>query len=674
MSSIAVGIDFGTSNSAVASFLGDKHQVLPDDNGQRLTPSVVAFGKNNQILIGHDAKNQSFKNPKRTVHSIKRLIGRKIFSSEIEKAQALLPFELVEGEEKNVAVKIDDQIYTPQEITSLILKHMKAIAQARLNTDVKECVITVPAYFNDSQRQATKEACEIAGLEVLRIINEPTAAALAYGFGKGLKENIAVYDLGGGTFDVSILKLQDKVFEVVATAGDTFLGGDDFDDRIMDIIAEDFLKKEGIDLRKIPEALPLLRLNAEKTKRRLSYAERSDLYIPGIFQSESRSLDLQFSLSRDQLKEHAKDLIQRTFSVCDEALNSASMKASDLDAVILVGGPTKMPLIIDAVRSYFGKEPLNDLNPDEVVSIGASIQAQSLKASRAEKKALLLDVTPLDLGVATVDGYISTLIEKNSQIPTSATKVFTTIKDNQQSVDIRVFQGKNRRIEESHLLGEFHLSGFKKMKAGEVDIEVSFSINTDGIVEVSARDPETGASQQISVKLAATMGKEKIKETSEKSKRHQEVRLKNKWKGASKIVAYVSSSSGSGAQYYEGYSMNFDPLADVYKIIPDDGSETEKEIEKKRVCWVAVVEDFANIPRYLKAITEEPQKFKVKPRVQLYRFTLQNGEKVFGQADLPKMREEGFWILPYFEKDDLPGKIFLFSAKIKESVPIQLPN
>lgn len=666
----AVGIDFGTSNSVVASFVEGKAKVLADDKGNNVTPSVVSFGKNKQILVGHDAKTQGIKNPRRTVQSIKRLIGRKIFSSEVKKSQVLLSFDLIEGENQNVAVKVDDEVYTPQEIAAFILAHMKDIAEKATGDSVTDAVITVPAYFNDNQRLATKEAAEIAGLQVLRMINEPTAAALAYGFGKSLDETIVVYDLGGGTFDISILKLKDKVFEVIATAGDTFLGGDDFDDRIIDILAEEFLKKHEVDLRKIPEALPLLRSNAEKTKRRLSYAERSDLYIPSIFKKDGQTLDLHFSLSRDQLKQSTKDLIQRTFKVCDEALGSAKLSVSDVNAVILVGGPTKMPLIADAVQDYFGKKPLNDLNPDEVVAIGAAIQAQSLKTAATEKKALLIDVTPLDLGVATVDGFTETLIDKNSPIPMESSKVFATTVDNQEKVDIRIYQGKNRRVEESHLLGEFSLSGFPKKKAGEVAIKVNFAIDTDGIVNVAAIEEETGVEQKVSVKLSAAMGAQNVQASAEKAKKYQAVKLQDQWKDASKVLLYRCGESRMNSEYLEGYIKNFHPEDPQWTLHSDQKAEKDRVLEKNQIAWTCLINDFANIPRYLKALTEKPEKIGQKPQGQLYEFKLVNGESIYGQADLPKSTATGFWVIPYFPQDKLSGRVYIYNSKIRESIPI----
>jgi len=666
-----VGIDFGTSNSGVSGFINGKNQIIPDSKGNRITPSIVSFGKDKQVVIGSDARSQLLKNPKRTIHSIKRLIGRKFFSSEVQKSKALLPFEIVEDENQNPVLKIDDHTYTPQEVSALILKHMKTVAEEALKVPVKKCVITVPAYFNDAQRQTTKEACEIAGLEVIRMINEPTAAALAYGFGRSKNERVAVYDLGGGTFDISILELRGDVFEVISTAGDTFLGGDDFDDRIIDIMAEDFLKKNNVDLRKIQSALPLLRMNAEKTKRRLSYAERSDVYIPSILQKDGKTLDLHFTLSRDQLKTACMDLIQKTFTVCDEAMNSGRIKPSDLQAIIMVGGPTKMPMIQEAVEVYFGKKALCDLNPDEVVSIGASIQAQAL-VSDVKRKALLLDVTPLDLGVATVGGYVETIVERNSQVPVANTKVFTTIKDNQDHVDIRVFQGKNRREEESLLLGEFHLQGIRKARAGEVAIEVSFGINGDGIVDVQARDKESGAVHQISVKFAATAGQKKVTELTKRNQEHHHVKLKDDWKDAVKIVFASPLGNTAKCSYQEGLIRNFDPFSEKFRMVSEDERREEKEVTAKGLQWLMTVEDFSNVARYVHAFQEKPDAGAKAPEGSFYEFRFKNGEVLYGAASLVGENEIGFWIVPYFKEDKLPGKMFIFAQKLESSLPLRV--
>jgi molecular chaperone DnaK len=667
-----VGIDLGTSNSSVAAFVSGEHQILPDEQGRRLTPSVVSFGKDKKILVGADAKAQIFANPKKTITSIKRLIGRKIFSPEVKKAQALLPYKLVETSDQNVGVDVDDGVYSPQEISAIILKHLKSVASNALKDEAIDAVVTVPAHFNDNQRQATKDACKIAGLNALRIINEPTAAALAYGFGKGLKETVAIYDLGGGTFDISILRLKDQVFEVIATAGDTFLGGDDFDDRIIDLCAEQFLKKANVDLRKIPTALPLLRANAERAKRKLSYAEKTDIYIPGIVQKDGQPVDLQFTLTRDNFFKETQELIQRTFTVCDEALRTANLRPSDLDAVILVGGPTKMSLIYDVVGTYFGKPPLRDLNPDEVVSIGASIQAQALRSAPSEvkskeKNALLLDVTPLDLGIGTVGGYVETVVEANSPIPIRASRLFTTTANDQESVLVRIFQGKHRREEESNLLGEFELTGIRKGKAGAVGIEVFFSINTDGIVEVSARDKETGARQSVKVKLSATLNSEQLQKTSQKINEHKEVQLKNDRSDSTKVI--VCTSSPGGSVYDEGYIRNLDPLAQKFELTQEDTRLKPKEFQRDSVFWLLNLEDFANAPRYLEALATKPAP-KTKGTAQTYLFRLKDGSKIYALCSPPDLRAEGFWAFPCFASDHLPGKIFIFSNKVIESIPV----
>ncbi len=667
-----VGIDLGTSNSCVASLVDGKHQILLDENGNGLTPSVVSFGKDKKFLVGNDAKAQVFSNPKRTISSIKRLIGRKFFSPEVKKAQALLPYTLIEGPDQNVCVEIDQTLYSPQEISGLILKHLRTMASRALHSDVEHVVVTVPAHFNDNQRQATKDACKIAGLEAMRIINEPTAAALAYGFGKGLKETVAIYDLGGGTFDISILKLRDQVFEVISTAGDTFLGGDDFDDRVIDLCAEDFLAKTKIDLRKISGALPLLRTNAERAKRKLSYAEKTDIYIPGIIHENGQPLDLQLTLTREQFYKATEPLIQRTFTVCDEALRLASLKLSDLDAVILVGGPTKMSLVFDVVGSYFGKAPLRDLNPDEVVAIGASIQAHTLAGSQKSgitpvAEALLLDVTPLDLGLSTVGGYVETLVEANTPIPAQASKVFTTTADNQETVLIKIFQGKNRREEESQLLGHFEFSGFKKAKAGSIGIEVFFSINTDGIVEVTAKDQETGIEQKVSVKLSGTLSQESLQKTADKFEDHKQVKVKNELQGALKVV--VCSPSKGGPIFDEGFSRDLDPLAHTIALIPEDGKNVLKKHERKNLCWTMVLEDFSNTPRYLQYLSEIPTSDVSRPGLTLYKIKFKDGGIIYGESTLPDLKSEGFWIQPPSGKEILNGKIFVYTQFIQEMSP-----
>ncbi len=664
-----IGIDLGTSNSAVAAVVDGKHQILPDENGRRLTPSIVSFGKDKQILIGEDAKAQLFSNPFRTIHSIKRLMGRKIYSPEAEKAKALLPYRIVAGPDDNCAIQIDDQLYLPQEVSALILKRMKDIAQLHLGPGIEKAVVTVPAYFNDNQRQATADACRLAGLDAIRMINEPTAAALAYGFGKKLEETVAIYDLGGGTFDISILRLKGQVFEVLATAGDTFLGGDDFDDRIIDLCAEFFLKKTKIDLRTIPQALPLLRIHAEKAKRKLSYAEKTDVYIPAIIKKDETAIDLLMPLSREMLSTACGDLVQRTFSVCDEALRSAGLKASQLNAVILVGGPTKMDVVSNAVGGYFGTPPMKDLNPDEVVALGASIQAVALTApdNQTKAKSLLLDVTPLDLGIATVGGFTENIIEANSPIPIEASRTFTTTTDDQTSVSIKIFQGRNRREEDSVKLGEFEFSGFHAKKAGAVSIEVVFGINTDGIVEVSAKDPETGASHSMKVKMSSTIPTERIKDSQNQVQSHKLVALKSPVKNHHKLVVCVAGSQGFS--FEEGYVERISPEEEVL-VLKSDSGKVSKEIPRNSIVWILNLEDFSNAPRYIQAISSKPGLADAPSPLPIYEFRLKNGSSLFGQAKSPSLKDLGVWIHPYFPRDELNGKVFIFSARVDAASPI----
>lgn len=662
-----IGIDFGTSNSAVAAAVDGNHQVLGDAREEPLTPSIVCFGKDDQILIGNDAKAMLYTQPKRSISSIKRLIGRKSFSGEVKKAKTVLPYEIGEDEEQNIHVVIGDKNYKPEEISALILGHMKHIAEETLKDEVKQAVITVPAYYNDNQRQATKNAAEIAGLEVLRMINEPTAAALAYGFGQGKDETVAIYDLGGGTFDISILRLKDKVFEVISTAGDTFLGGDDFDDVIVDLCANDFQKKFGIDLRTLPQALALLRTHAERAKRKLSYAEKTDIYIPEMLKKQDQTLDFRFSLSRLELRDATHDLIQKSFTVCDEALRGANMKARDLTAVILVGGSTKMSIIQEAVETYFGCSVYKDLNPDEVVAIGASIQASALAGEQApEKKSLLLDVTPLDLGVATVGGYSETVIQQNTPIPTESTRVFTTTKDGQEVVDIKILQGRNRREDESVKLGEFEFSGFEKGRAGEATIEVTFAINTDGIVEVQAKDPVTNAERTVKVKLSATMNDSQIQASSQKLKKQKKIQLKDSKQDLKKVMLALTSQK---PRYEEGFIETFDPKAKVLSLQSEVKNEKAREFKTEEINYALFLEDFNNIPRYLSALHRLPIN-QENSKHQVYEFIFKDGQKIYAQASEIKKNELGFWVLPYFSNALMKGNLYLFNHQLESHSPI----
>ena len=509
MTEIAMGIDLGTSYTCVSVIEDGMPTVVPNEWGERTHASVVSFMEDGRVLVGNDAKKQIITNPENTVYSAKRILGRFFFAEEVRKARSVVPYNIVEGPNNSVRIRVRDMLYSPQEISAIVLKEMRQIVENHTGQEVRKAVITVPAYFNDNQRQATKDAGKIAGLEVLRIINEPTAAALSYGFGQGYQQRVALYDLGGGTFDISILDIGDDVFEVISTAGDTYLGGDDFDDRIMHWLADSFQQQQGVDLRQHKYALQKLKEAAEKAKIGLSEHEVVQIHIPLIHTDESGySLDFSTTLSRAEFNQMVMDLVQRTFKVCDEALQSARMTASDIDCVILVGGPTRLPIIRSSVRHYFQKQPLVDVDPDEVVAMGASIQGHALLD--AQQSTFLLDVTPLTLRLATVGGYTEKIIEKNTPIPIDRTRCFTTATDYQERVRIRVYQGEANRAEENVLLGEFDFSGFRVAARGEVTIEVTFEIDTDGIVNVSARDVETGAQASTNINLNAGLTDEDI--------------------------------------------------------------------------------------------------------------------------------------------------------------------
>jgi molecular chaperone DnaK len=474
----------------------------------------VSFLEDQSVLVGNNAKKNIITNAESTVSSAKRLIGRFYFSDEVKKAQAVMAYAIVEGPNNGVRVRIRGRDYSIPEISALVLKETKAIAETALGREVRKAVVTCPAYFNDNQRQATKDAGRIAGLDVLRIINEPTAAALAYGFGKDIDQRICIYDLGGGTFDVSILEIGKDVFEVISTAGDTYLGGDDFDDRIMAWLADDFLKAHGLDLRQNKYCLQMLKEAGERAKIEVGRDGVADIHVPSICQSpEGKVLDLQQRLVADQFNRMVMDLVQRTFKVCDEALQSAKMTATDIDAVILVGGPTRLPIVRQSVRHYFQREPLTGVDPDEVVALGASIQAAALLdtgAAETGQASYLLDVTPLSLRVATVGGYTEKIIQKNTPIPIEKGKTFTTSRDGQDRVKIRVLQGESNRMEECELLGEFEFSGFRVAQRGEVNIEVTFEIDSNGIVNVSAADPETGKKATTTISLSSGLTEKDI--------------------------------------------------------------------------------------------------------------------------------------------------------------------
>ena len=528
-----IGIDLGTTNSCVAVMEGSNPTVIANSEGGRTTPSMVAFTKDGQRLVGQAAKRQAVTNPKHTVFSIKRFMGRR--PEEVSEESKMVPYEVVPSDDGNtVRVKIEDRLYSPPEISAMILQKMKQTAEDYLGQKVTEAVITVPAYFNDSQRQATKDAGEITGLNVRRIINEPTAAALAYGLDKkGKNMTVAVYDLGGGTFDISVLEIGDGVFEVKSTNGDTHLGGDNFDQRLVDYLAEEFNKQEGIDLRKDPMALQRLREAAEKAKVELSQMLQTNVNLPFITATAEGPKHLNINITRAKFESLCSDLFERTLGPVEQAIKDAGVTPQDIDEVILVGGSTRIPKIQELVKSYFGKEPSKGVNPDEVVAIGAAIQGGVLAGDVDD--VLLLDVTPLTLGIETLGGVMTPMIPANTTIPTKKSEIFSTAADNQQSVEIHVLQGERPMARDNRSLGRFHLDGIPPAPRGVPQIEVSFDIDANGILHVSAKDKASGKEQNIRIESSSGLSKEEIekmkREAQEKAAEDkrikEEIELKN---------------------------------------------------------------------------------------------------------------------------------------------------
>ncbi len=576
-----VGIDLGTTNSCVAFFEAGKPQVIPNREGGRVTPSIVAFLKNGERLVGQLAKRQMLLNPESTIFAVKRLMGRKFSSPEIQELRERLPYKLVEADNGDVWVEVDGKVYAPPEISALILRYLKECAEEYLGEEVDQAVITVPAYFDDAQRQATKDAGKIAGLEVLRIINEPTAAALAYGFEKATNELIAVYDLGGGTFDVTILEVREGVFNVLSTAGNTFLGGEDFDMRIMNWLIEEFKNETGIDLSTDKLALQRLKDAAEKAKIELSTLEETEINLPFIATDDTGVKHLVRKLTREKLESLVEDIILKTREPMERALKDADLLPEDISRVILVGGQTRMPRIIREVREFFGKEPYRDINPDEVVAMGAALQSGVL--SGEVKDIVLLDVTPLSLGVETKNDTFTVVIPRNTTIPTKKSMIFTTTVDNQTKVRIHVLQGEREIASANKSLGYFDLVGIRPAPKGIPQIEVTFEIDVDGIVKVTARDRDTGKEQSIEIHPSSGLTPQEIERMIEEAEKYREEDRKRKAlnQKKSEIEAILNALETSYNKFKGRLSAErkieiMDALSDTKLLLKEENLELEK--------------------------------------------------------------------------------------------------
>ena len=617
--SAIIGIDLGTTNSCVAIMDGKSPKVIENVEGSRTTPSMVAFSDNDEKLVGQPAKRQSVTNPEKTLFAIKRLIGRRMNDASVKKDAEVLPYKIVSGDNQDAWLGIDDKKYSPSQISAMILQKMKETAEKYLGKPVTEAVVTVPAYFNDAQRQATKDAGKIAGLDVKRIINEPTAAALAYGLDKKKTGTVAVYDLGGGTFDISILEIGDGVFEVKATNGDTQLGGEDFDNTLIDYFADEFKKEQSIDLKKDKLALQRLKEAAEKAKIELSTAPQTEVNLPFITADASGPKHLNIKLSRSKFEALVSKLIDRTIEPCKQALKDAGLNAGEINDVILVGGMTRMPKVIEQVKNFFGRDPNRSVNPDEVVALGAAVQGGVLSGD--VKDVLLLDVTPLSLGIETLGGVFTKLIEKNTTVPTNKSQIFSTAEDNQSAVTIRVFQGERQIAADNKLLGQFDLVGIPPAARGTPQVEVTFDIDANGIVKVSAKDKATGKEHQIQIKASGGLSEEEIE----------------------KMVKDAEANAETDKQKLESIEArnNADSIVvSTEKNLKEHGNKLPKEdkekIEKSLQEVKKLLEDEKTDAKILKEKTDALVQDSMKLGEILYKEAQEKAEKEKNEAEKPQ--------------------------------------